>query len=105
MTIGQLVFWSLGALVLGIGLDPDAASAASRQCANEECACEKALSANTVEALEAFLRKYPHSIDSGRSACALLAGPAQDDGFDSQNVDQGNGGQSTEPSSDFSHHG
>lgn len=105
MKTGQFVLWSLGALALGIGMDPGAASAATRHCTNEECACERALSENTIEALEAFLRKYPHSLDNGTSACALLAVPPQEDGFDSQDMDHGDSDQTTEPSAELSHHG
>jgi len=37
----------------------------------EECACAAALKANTIPALEAFLRKYP--LGEGPSACGALA--------------------------------
>lgn len=37
----------------------------------EECACAAALRANTIPALEAFLRKYP--LGKGPSACSALA--------------------------------
>jgi|SRR5262245_23728303 len=36
----------------------------------EECACEAALQANTLEALEEFLSRYPQR---GNSACAARA--------------------------------
>jgi hypothetical protein len=37
----------------------------------EECACAAALKANSIPALEAFLRKYP--LGHGPSACGALA--------------------------------
>lgn len=68
---------ALGVLVLGISADAVVGQAASRKCSSEECACEKALAKNTVEALEALLKKYPY-IDRGTTACAALAVPSGD---------------------------
>jgi len=51
-------------------------SAASQTCSagqkDEECACEAALKANTIEALEAFLHRYPPG-RSKSTACTALA--------------------------------
>jgi hypothetical protein len=68
------VIMVIGTLALGLGIFCVSAQAASRKCASENCACEEALRQNTVEALEAFLKKYPHSAQ-GTSACAALAVP------------------------------
>lgn len=68
----------LGVLALSVGIGAVAAEAAARKCTSEECACEAALRKNTIEALEAFLKKYPHSVDSGKSACAALGIPSAD---------------------------
>lgn len=65
---------AIGALVLSFGALSLPAQSASQKCTSEECACEEALRQNTVEALETFLRKYPHSAQ-GKSACAALAVP------------------------------
>src|SRR5262249_26793518 len=70
---------ALGALALGIGANAVSGQSASRHCTSEECACEEALNKNTVEALENFLRKYPHA-DRGTSACAASAVPPGEDG-------------------------
>ena len=69
----------LGALALGISGNVVSAQSALRHCSTEACACEEALKRNTVEALETFLRKYPHA-DRGTSACAALAVPPRGDG-------------------------
>lgn len=65
---------AVGALALALGSFVISAQAASKKCTSETCACERALRENTVEALEAFLKKYPHSAQ-GTSACAALAVP------------------------------
>ena len=70
-----LAFGVLALFVVGFGIPAQAAKA---RCASEECACEQALRQNTVEALEEFLRKYPHSADNQGSACAALAIPPVD---------------------------
>lgn len=74
-------FVMLGVLALNIGVGAVASEAAVRKCTSEECACEAALRKNTIEALEAFLKKYPHSVDSGKTACAALAIPSSDEGI------------------------
>jgi len=75
------IMWVLGASVLVVsGGAVSAQAAATRNCATEECACEEALRQNTIEALEAFLKKYPNSTESGKSACAALGVPDLDDG-------------------------
>ena len=65
----------LGTLLLGVSGNVVSGQSAARHCTSEECACEEALQKNTVEALEAFLRKYPQSVNNGDSACGALAIP------------------------------
>lgn len=74
MVFKKWLLMTLGALALGIGGFGVSAQGAMQQCASEECACEEALNQNTVEALEEFLKKYPHA-SSQESACAALAVP------------------------------
>src|SRR5690242_20080538 len=76
---------AVGVFVLGLSTYAIVGQSASRKCSSEECACEKALKENTVEALESFLRKYPHA-ERGTSACAAIAVPPPDG-------DSGSGGQ------------
>src|SRR5438046_2092794 len=71
-----MVFGALALAAVGFGVPAQAAKA---QCTSEECACEKALRQNTVEALEEFLKKYPHSVNNKGSACAALAVPLDDE--------------------------
>src|SRR5262245_24407749 len=80
---------ALGALVLGINGNTVARQGAARHCTTEACACEHALNKNTVEALENFLRKYPHAA-RGTSACAAIAVPPGEDGVtpDGESHDQ-----------------
>jgi hypothetical protein len=68
-----------GAFVLGISANAVSGQSASRHCSSDECACEEALNKSTVEALENFLRKYPHAAQ-GESACAAIAVPRADGG-------------------------
>ncbi len=70
----------LGALTLGAGGFALSTEAKTRHCTSEECACEQALQKNTVEALEAFLKKYPQSVDGGKTACAALGIPSGGEG-------------------------
>lgn len=74
MTSKQQLALMLSALALGMFGQAGAGQSATRQCTSEACACEKALRENTVEALEKFLKKYPHSAN-GKTACAALAVP------------------------------
>jgi hypothetical protein len=74
----QMAFGAL-ALVLTISVFGVPAQAAKARCTSEECACEQALRQNTVEALEEFLKKYPHSVNNKESACAALAVPPDDE--------------------------
>lgn len=92
MTTNKAILWSLGALMAGVGLAP--ASAGVRHCATEECACEEALSQNTIEALEAFLRQYPQSTSGAghANACAALGVPLPEKG-----TIERNDGKSIEP--------
>ncbi len=87
MTGSKSTMWVLGALTLGVSGSALAAQAAVRQCTSEECACEEALRQNTVEALEAFLRKYPQSTSAAQpaSACAALGVPPAEEGVPDQN--------------------
>ena len=72
---------TLSALALGAGV-PSAFSATPPSSASvafctpgqseEECACEAALKANTIEALEEFIRRYPPG-RSDATACTALA--------------------------------
>lgn len=80
MKFTRQLMLALGALVLGVSLNPISGQSASRSCASEECACEEALQKNTVEALEDFLRKYPQAVSRGESACAALAIPPGGEG-------------------------
>jgi hypothetical protein len=84
---------ALGLLMLGISADASTGQAGARTCASEECACEKALAQNTVEALEAFLKKYPQSA-KGTSACAALAVPPDEGGL----VPEGQSHEQSSPS-------
>jgi hypothetical protein len=81
MAIARYFVFILGALALNVGGSALSADAKARHCTTEECACERALEQNTVEALEAFLKKYPHSVENGDSACGALAVPPGDDGI------------------------
>lgn len=68
---------TLSAVALGIGGFALSAQATVQgpQCTTsaEQCACEDALKANTIEALEEFLRKYPPGVNGQGSACTALA--------------------------------
>lgn len=81
MKVMSKSFVMLGVLALSVGVGAVASEAAARKCTSEECACEAALRKNTIEALEAFLKKYPHSVDNGKSACAALAVPPGQEGI------------------------
>lgn len=74
----QKIVLVLGASVLSISGNVVSGQSGVRQCTSEECACEEALQQNTVEALEDFLRKYPHAGSGGTSACAALGVRLQD---------------------------
>lgn len=73
MMSGKCTLWVLGALALSVSGSAFAAQAGAWSCASEECACEEALKQNTIETLEAFLKKYPQSTSSGASAIACAA--------------------------------
>jgi hypothetical protein len=75
MAIARYFVLILGAWALNVGGSALSADARARHCTSEECACEQALEQNTVEALEAFLKKYPQSVSNGDSACGALAIP------------------------------
>lgn len=77
----------LSALMLGIGGFTVSVEATARQCASAECACERALEQNTVEALETFLKEYQHDASSDETACAALGVPL--DGEDVETPDLG----------------
>ena len=81
MKIARLCIIGIGALTVAnwiIGFAaPAAAMDTASQCrtagslhAQEECACEAAIKASTVDALEVFLQQYGHSDDT---ACTTLA--------------------------------
>jgi hypothetical protein len=55
------------------------AEARARRCTSAECACEKALESNTVEALEKFLKDYQDDASIGNSACAALSVPDEEE--------------------------
>ena len=80
MKMSRYILPILGALALNVGGSALSADAKARHCTSEECACEQALEQNTVEALEAFLRKYPQSVSNANSACGALAVPPGDEG-------------------------
>ncbi len=80
MRMSKQIVTTLGVLALTVSWNAIAAEAATGKCKTEECACEKALKQNTIEALEAFLRKYPQSAETGKSACAALGVPSLDEG-------------------------
>jgi hypothetical protein len=82
-------FLILRALTLSVSGFALSAEAKVRLCTTEECACEQALEKNSVEALEAFLKKYPQSVNNKDSACGALAVPPED-GLDRVSPD-GNG--------------
>jgi hypothetical protein len=67
----------LSALVLSFGGLSISAESKARQCVSTECACERALERNTVEALEIFLREHQHDASSLNTACAALALPSE----------------------------
>lgn len=82
------IIWILGMLVL-TGNESIVSAKAIRQCTTEECACGEALRQNTIEALEAFLRKYPDSVQTGSSACGALAVPPAGDGVEGLSTKDG----------------
>jgi hypothetical protein len=67
----------LSALLLSAGSLSVSAQAKARQCVSAECACERALERNTVEALEDFLKEYQHDASSQSTACAAVSLPAE----------------------------
>jgi hypothetical protein len=85
----------LSTLVLGIGGFTVSAEATARQCASAECACERALAQNTVEALETFLKEYRHDASSKDTACAALGVPL--DGEDLESPDSGYQSSAVQP--------
>src|SRR4051794_1062872 len=86
----------LGALALSAGSFALSAQAKAKRCTDEACACEQALNRNTVEALEAFLKKYPQSVNNKDSACGALAVPP--DGLsDPEGQSHDDSGAPTEP--------
>lgn len=89
MMTRKSTLWVLGVLTLGLSGSAFAAQAAVQSCASEECACEEALKQNTIEALEAFLKKYPQSTSSGGSAtaCAALGVPLEEGGAEQNSMD------------------
>ena len=68
----------LSILVLGWGGLMVSAEGAARQCVSAECACERALEQNTIEALETFLKEYQHDASSKETACAALGVPLEE---------------------------
>jgi hypothetical protein len=80
MAMSKQIVTALGVLALTVSWNAVTSEAATGKCKTEECACERALKQNTIEALEAFLRKYPHSSEGGKSACAALGVPSLDEG-------------------------
>jgi hypothetical protein len=77
MKIQKVLLTILGVFGVSVGggmMAAHPAEAAVKQCqglTEEEC-CQEALRKNTVEALEAFLRKYPPGRNSN-STCSALA--------------------------------
>ena len=84
MNYKKQLLTAFSALALATGVFGVPAQAAKARCTSEECACERALRQNTVEALEKFLKRYPHSEGT---ACSALAVPPQEDGVDGQSKD------------------
>jgi hypothetical protein len=83
MKASKPIIWILSvfALLLSGGVT-SAKAVTTRHCTTEECACEEALKQNTIEALEAFLKKYPQSTaGGGTSACAALGVPGEEEGI------------------------
>jgi len=78
--VSRQVLMTFSAFALGIASFAVSAQPAVKKCTSEECACEKALKQNTVEALEDFLRKYPQSVNNKNSACAAMAVPPDGEG-------------------------
>jgi hypothetical protein len=81
-----------GVLMLGMSGGVGSGQGAAVKCSSEECACEEALRQNTVEALEEFLRKYPHSVENQDSACAALAVPTDEEAPSAMNQPSDGGG-------------
>jgi hypothetical protein len=77
----------LSGVALGFAGLTVAAQAKAQQCTTAECACEKALERNTVEALEEFLKKYQHDASSQETACAAFGVPQEVEGADNRNAD------------------
>lgn len=77
----------LSAFVFGMGGFVASAEATARQCTSAECACERALQQNTVEALERFLTEYQHDASSKETACAALGVPPEDEVGEDRNAD------------------
>lgn len=78
MSSRKRVLAVLGALGFGVAGIAGTVQAAAVKCTSEECACERALEQNTVEALEDFLKQYPQDASREGSACAALAVPPSD---------------------------
>ena len=95
MTSTQRIAWAVGGLLLGLGSGIALGESANQHCTSEECACEHALRQNTVEALEDFLRKYPDSMENGKSACAALAVPQLDGTGAPNGIESGRSSRST----------
>jgi Skp family chaperone for outer membrane proteins len=87
MDFKKRLLTAFSAMALTIGMFGVPAQAAKARCTSEECACEQALRQNTVEALEEFLKKYPHSVNNKESACAALAVPLDDETSGNQSSD------------------
>jgi hypothetical protein len=87
----KATIWILGALALLLsGGIVSAKAVTTRHCTTEECACEEALKQNTIEALEAFLKKYPQSTTGGgTSACAALGVPGEEGFTGAEGVEEG----------------
>ena len=77
----------LSILVLGLGGLTVSAEGTARQCASAECACERALEQNTVEALETFLKEYQHDASSKETACVALSITPEQEGSENENAD------------------
>jgi hypothetical protein len=87
MIIRMQMILMLGLLASSAGGLSVSTHAKAQQCVSAECACEKALEKNTVEALEEFLKKYQHDVSSQETACAALGVPQDDEGADKRKAD------------------
>jgi hypothetical protein len=96
---GVLIMFARGVfLVLGFGFcaamtGAANAAVAAKTCKPDqtamECACESALEANTLEALEDFLRRYPGDESKGSACFAQALAQWQTEADNQSNSDRG----------------